>query len=93
MSAPTCPAGRNGFIRIIPAGLRGPCRFGTIRRVFQMSALSSLCVGELPTRLVTGDGNLGSIPEREHKKLPYAKEGSRRANQMFMVWGGRDKKY
>ena len=53
-------AGRGGFIRSKPAGPRGPGRFLTQRRIFQVSALSSLCVGEMPTQMETGDGNLGS---------------------------------
>ena len=47
-------AGRSGFIRSIPAFQRGPCQFVTRRRIFQVSAVSSLCVGERPTQQVTG---------------------------------------
>ena len=35
----------------------------------------NLCAGEMPTQLAMDDGNLGLIPEREHKKLPHANEG------------------
>ena len=84
-SAPTFPAGRSVYIRSIPAGPRGPRQFWAWRGIFQVSALSSLCVGEMPTQLVTGDGNLGLIPKREHKKLPHAKEGCRHANHLLMA--------
>ena len=63
-----------GFIRSIPAGPREPCRFVTWRCIFQVSALSSLCVGAMPIQLETGDENLGLIPEREHKKATTCKE-------------------
>ena len=52
----------------------------------------NLCAGEMPTQLATDDGNLGSIPEREHKKLPHANEGVRRGNHQLMAWGGSDEK-
>ena len=75
MPRPHYPAGRSDFIRLKPAGLRRPCRLVTRQHIFQISALSSPYVGEMPTQLVTGDGNQGLIPETEQKKATTSKEG------------------
>ena len=57
MNAPTPPpmAGTSGFIRSKPAGQQGPWWLMTWQCIFQVSALTCLCVGEMPTLLATGD--------------------------------------
>ena len=76
-SAPTCPAGRSCFIRSIPAGPGGPCRFVTRRRIFQVS----------------GQRNLSSIREREHKKTTRCKERQPACKSPAHCMGGSDEKY
>ena len=56
------------------------------RRVFQVYALSSLCVSEMPTQLVTGNRNLASIPEREQKKATIQRKAA--VVQITRSWHG-----